>query len=216
MNSKLIIKEDKIKMETNNVILTILCVCVLIVGIGVFATPHVSQEDIDSSIKDALKDLTVPTAEEIVSLIVIPEASEVIIPEVENADNILLNEFLKDQYVNESTEIEDAAFDVAEDEFEDKDYRVVEKYLKTLIGDLILDEDSLDVDVDETTAEVTKLGLEDDEDKCATVTFEFTVEYEYSDSEGFVDEAERLLEIEYTICFTEGDFDDEEVEFVFK
>lgn len=148
-------------------------------------------------------DVVVPTAEEIAEKITLPES----------ADNVLLNEYLEDQFEIEFDEIKDHAEDYATEELEDDDYEVVLDYLKTLIAENEeIDEDSVDVDVDDVEIEVTKLGLEDDEDKSARVTFEIEVEYELE--EGVRDTFEKDIVVIYDVLFEEGDFDDEEVELV--
>ena len=75
-----------------------------------------------------------------------------------------------------------------------------------------IDEDSIDVDVDEVDVEVTRLGLEEDSDKCARVTFELEVGYEFE--EGVRDDLEEDLVAVFDVCYDEGDFSDEEVELV--
>ena len=132
-------------------------------------------------------------------------------PEIENADNALLNEFLESEFSVEYEEIEEAAEEYALEELERKDFRVVEDYIKTLIEG-VLDEDSLEVDVDDVEIKVTMLGLDEDEDKSALVTFELEVEYELE--EGIVETHKKDLVVSYKVLFDEGDFDDEEVELV--
>lgn len=205
-------------MENKGLIIAIAILCGLsfIFATATLFDKDITTSDVDNSIAKALAEfeLTIPTAEEIASKITIPE---IVIPEIENADNELLNEFLEDKFYAEYNLIEDAAKDIAKEELEEKDYRVVERHLKSILAEgLILDEDSLDVKIEETDVEVTKLGLKEDEDKCATVAYELEVEYDFTDSERFIDSAERILNVEYTVCFTEGEFDDEEVDFVFK
>ncbi|KKM01934.1 hypothetical protein LCGC14_1789440, partial [marine sediment metagenome] len=97
------------------------------------------------------------------------ECAEIVFPEIENADNLLLNDFLESQFSEEYAEIKDEAEYYALEELEDHDYRVVVNYLKSLI--VGLDENSIDVDIEETYLKVVLLGLNEDEDKSARVTF---------------------------------------------
>ena len=138
----------------------------------------------------------------------------IVIPEIENADNALLNEFLENEFALEYDEIEVEAETYATEELEDHNYRLIVDYLKDLLAmeGLVLDEDSVDVDVDDVEVKVTKLGLEEDEDKSAIVTFELEVEYELE--EGVRDEFEKDLIVVYNVEFDEGDFSDEDVELV--
>lgn len=147
--------------------------------------------------------------------------------EVESADNELLNEFLENEFEFEFNQIKDAAEEFALEELFDDDYEVVVDYLKTLLAEgEELDEDSIeiggdyiedienpeDVDLEDIEIEVTKLGLGEEEDKSARVTFEIEVEYELE--EGVRDEFEKDLVIVYDVVFDEGEFDDEEVKLV--
>lgn len=132
---------------------------------------------------------------------------------IEDADNYLLNEFLEDKFAENFTAIEVAAEEFALEELEDDDYEVVVDYLITLLAaGEELDEDSVEVDIEDIEVEVTRLGLKEDEDKSARVTFEIEVEYELE--EGVRDDFEKDLVVVYDVVFEEGDFDDEEVEFI--
>ena len=180
--------------------------------------------------------LDVPTAAEVAALVVIPAAAEVnvptaqeiadlvVIPEVESADNALLNDFLENEFSEEYDVIEGNATEYAFEELEDHDFRVIVKYLKTLLTEgEELDEDSIQIggkdldqakigDLEDVDVTVTKLGLGEDDDKSATVTFELEVEYELE--EGVRDEFEQDFVVTFDVVFDEGDFGDEEVELV--
>ena len=167
----------------------------------------ISQEDVQNAVTAALASqdapvVVVPTAEAIAALVVIPS--------VESADNVLLNEFLEVEFEDEYEEIEDEAEDHALDELEDHDYRVLEDYLNALYPGL--DEDSFSYDVEDTDVEVTRLGLEEDTDRSATVTFEVEVEYEFEN--GVVEEYRVNLVVVYNVVYDEGNFNDETVELV--
>jgi len=169
-----------------------------------------SEEQVQSIIANEISKLSVPSAEEIASLVIIPAVE---IPEIESADNVLLNEFLENEFEVEYTEIKDNAEIFALEELEDDDYEVVIDYLKSLLAEgEELDEGSVVVYLEDTEIEVTKLGLGDEEDKCARVTFEIEVEYELE--EGVRDDFEKDLVVVYDVCFEEGNFLDEEVNFV--
>lgn len=167
-----------------------------------------SIEDVESAVntvlasQDPLVVPTVPTAQEIASLVVIPS--------VESADNFLLNEFLESEFSDEYDEIEEEAEDHALEELEDHNWRVLEDYLNALYPGI--DEDSFDYDVEDTEVEVTMLGLDEDDDKSATVTFEVEVEYEFEN--GVVEEYRVNLVVVYNVVYDEGDFSDEEVTLV--
>ena len=107
------------------------------------------------------------------------------------------------------TAIEDEAETYALEELSDHNYRVVVDYIMSLIEGV--DEDSMlnNIDVDETDVEVTKLGLKEDEDKSAIVTFEIEVDYELE--EGVTDIFNKDIVVVYKVVFDEGDFGDEDV-----
>lgn len=197
-------------MENNkitNVILVIVGLLVLSFGfVGVSTDKGLTQEDLDDSINAALEQLSIPTAEEIVSLIDIPE---VVIPEVENADNKLLNEFLEDQYANESNEIKTEAEEFALEELEDDDYKVIYNYLSSLFEGIDDETIGLVNSKTEVEVEVTELGLGEDEDKSALVTFDVKAKYKLE--EGNRDLLYKNLIIVFSVDFDEGDFDDETV-----
>lgn len=138
------------------------------------------------------------------------ECAEIVFPEIENADNLLLNDFLESQFSEEYAEIKDEAEYYALEELEDHDYRVVVNYLKSLI--VGLDENSIDVDIEETYLKVVLLGLNEDEDKSARVTFDIEVEYEFE--EGINEYYKIDFVVVYDVAFEEGDFNDEDVELV--
>jgi len=190
-------------MKIHNGLATL--IAILILGVGVFGgvaftggTNVVETEKI--VIQEKLVDKECPAC----------LCPEVLIPEIENADNFLLNEFLKIEFADEYNSIEVNATVFALEELEDDDYEVVVDYLMSLVEGV--DEDKVDVDVDDTNVKVTKLGLEEDEDKSARVTFE--VEVSYRLEEGVNTKFNKDLLVVYDVVFDEGDFNDEEVELV--
>ena len=140
---------------------------------------------------------------------------EIIMPE--GADNALLNEFLESEFAGNYTEIENESYNAALKELEEHDYEVIVEYMMSLFEGL--DEDELEEWLDASTnyiddfeVKVTKLGLGEDEDKSAIVTFELEVDYEFE--EGVNDDFEKDLVVVYKVVFDEGIFDDEDVELV--
>jgi len=187
-------------------LVTLFVVAGLLVGTLIGATGFSQTEIVEKEvpvIQEKLVEKECPSCPEVT-------CPEVEMPEVENADNELLNEFLEDEFSDEYGAIESNATMYAMEELEDDDYEVVLEYLESIV-DGAIDEDSIEVDEEsmEIDVEVTKLGLGEDEDKKAIVTFELEVEYELE--EGVRDEYERDLVVEYEVFFEEGDFDDEEV-----
>ena len=181
-------------------------VVILMLGLGIFVGGVGFSKDVEIEkivIQEKLVEKDCPACMEVT-------CPEVIIPEVENADNYLLNEFLEDRFSDEFDEIEDNATFYATEELEDDDYEVIVDYIMSLIEGI--DEDSINVDLDDTDVVVTKLGLEEDEDKSATVTFE--VEVRYKLEEGVNTKFNKDFVVVYNVIFDEGDFNDEDVELV--
>jgi len=188
-------------MEMNNwlaalIVVLMLCAGIFVGGLGFSKTVEVEKTIIQEKLVD--KECPVCTCPEIV------------IPKVENADNVLLNEFLENEFAGNYTAIEDAAEIFVLEELEDDDYEVIVDYLNSIVEGV--DEDSIDVDIEDTDIQVTMLGLEEDEDKSARVTFEIEVEYELE--EGVREAFEIDLVVIYDVVFDEGDLTDEDVELV--
>ncbi len=170
-------------------------------------TVQLDEGKLRSIISEEISKIPAPTNSEVVGLTAAEIAAEI---NVENADNALLNEFLESEFSDNYTAIEDEAYTYALLELEDHNDRVVVNFLMSLIDGI--DEDSIDVYVDEFDAKVTKLGLEEDEDKSAIVTFELEVDYELE--EGVTDIFNKDIVVVYKVVFDEGDFGDEDVELV--
>lgn len=214
------------EMENSTVlwILGVLLVCsmfltgFLVGGVDTGATNAEVKAIVDKALADQPDPVSpsVPTAEEIAALVVIPD--------VESADNALLNEFLEVEFEDEFDEIENEAEAHAWDELSDHDFRLVENHLKTLLAEgEELDEDSITIggedledveieDLEDFDVKVTALGLEEDEDKSAIVTFELEVEYELE--EGVRDTFEEDMIVTFSVVYDEGVFRDELVELV--
>ncbi len=190
-----------------NVILVVLCSLVVLTSLfGAFtlSKDNLTSEDVKNIVTEEINSLSIPTAEEIASLVSLPEIT------VENADNELLNNYLERAYSNESNEIKNESNISAFEELEDHNYRVIYNYLSSLFEGEI--ERNFEINFTKTEIKVTMLGLEEDEDKGALVTFEIEVEYEFE--EGVRDTFEKDLVIVYSVNFDEGDFDDETVKLV--
>jgi len=192
-------------MEMNNGLAALIVILMLGAGIFVGAVGFSKTEQIETE-KVVIQEKLVNVEKECPVIV----CQDVTIPEIQNADNELLNEFLENEFSANYTEIKDEAYFVALEELEDHDYRVVVEYLMSLIEGV--DEDLIDVDVDDFEVKVTKLGLGEDEDKSATVTFELEVNYELE--EGVNDDFNKDIIVVYNVVFDEGDFGDEDVELV--
>lgn len=211
-------------METNKwlaVMVSLLLVFGLVNMYGLYANKNISKDEVKTIVGDEIAKITipepiVPTAEEI--------ASKMEYPKVEDADNALLNDFLEEYFGEDYSDLEDHAIEVAFDEMEHHDFEVVVDYLKTLLSEgQELDEGSIEIggedldevnmnDLEDVDVEVIALGLKEDDDKSATVTFELKTRYELE--EGVDDVFKDKIVVVYNVVFDEGDWNDEEVELV--
>ncbi len=151
-------------------------------------------------------DVVGPTAAEI--------AAEI---NVESADNVLLNEFLESRpmFVEKIEDIEEEAEFYAVEELEDHNYRVIVDHLMSLVEGV--DEDTIEVVVEDTEFKILALGLGEDEDKSARVTFEIEVDYKVrveSEYGYIIEDYSTDVVVVYDVVFEEGEFGDEEVELV--
>jgi len=194
-------------------ILTVLVVITALMSLGALLQSNLSSTDVTKIVKEEIALIPVPapvpTAAEIAAAVVIPEIT---IPTAENADNELLNVFLKEQYQDDVDELELAAYDAVLAEFDEED---LEDFLKENIEgfDTLKDFGLSDFDDDETVISITALGLEKDEDKTADVTIE--IEVKYTLEEGQVTKFKKKVALTASVLFDEGDFSDEDVELTF-
>ncbi len=171
------------------------------------AVVQLDEGKLRSIISEEISKIPAPTNSEVVGLTAAEIAAEI---NVESADNVLLNEFLESEFSGVYSDIENASEPLALLELVDHDYRVVVNHLMSLVEGV--NENSIDVDVEETDVKVTRLGLGEDEDKSARVTYEIRVRYRLE--EGVIERYKINLVVVYDVVFEEGDFNDEEVEFV--
>lgn len=148
----------------------------------------------------------VPTAAEIAALIPQPEAP--VIPEFKSDQKV--DEVWKEIYADDIEELETEAYNVAVEELEKRDYKALEKYLKGSIENF---DELVSVEIKDEDITVVNLGLDEDENKVATVEFELKAVY--SLSEGEDDDFKKKVIGTATVTFDKGDYSDEDVEIVF-
>lgn len=205
-------------MSSDTKLLTWLVIGVFIVSLfGVWGawqdSQSLSKDEVKGIVAQELANMPQPTdppsAQEIADLVVVPEA-----PEVESADNELLNDFLQDEYAEEFEEIEDAAEDDFFAEIQDDDEEELEDEFEGLFDFLEANiegfKELTDVDEEDVDVTVKLLGLKEDADKSAEVVVEFTVEYSKVDAP-INDEWEATVFVSGLVTYEEGDFGDEEV-----
>ena len=196
-------------MKNNNawlVGLVIVLILINVVGFYYAAQDSVDEEALVKNVAAKVA-LQIPSASDIAAEIEIPE---IVVPEAKEVNSERIDDLWRDLYSDEIEELEAEAYDVAEEEFEDNDYELLEDWLKANIEGF----DALeDVDIDEDSVDVISLGLEEDEDKVAEVVFE--LDLEYSLEEGPAQDYKKKVIATGLVSFEEGDFDEENVEFVF-
>ncbi len=150
----------------------------------------------------------------------------------EVSDDELFNmfgEFLESEFEYVFNDIKGNATIYAFEELSDHDFRVVSDYIMSLIegvdeesikiaGEDFGDYDLIEIeDLEDVEVRVTKLGLGEEEDKSARVTFEIEVDYKVrvESENGYVTEYySKDIVVIYDVVFDEGYFTDEEVELV--
>lgn len=203
-------------MGENTVLITAVCILAVLSLVTLFvasSNENVDQDALVSTITAQVvskipEQQPVPTAAEIAALIPKQETPIVNIPE--STENAKVDDVWKQIYADQIEALETEAYNVAELELEDHDYKELTNWLE----DKIVGFDELEnVDIRDYEITVVNLGLDDDEDKVATVDFELKVKY--SLLEGSDDTLKKTVHAIATVTFDEGDFTDEDVELVF-
>jgi len=194
------------------VFLVCLSAIVSIVGLAIVGNNQVDQkaltEDITANVIAGLpvaEPVVVPTASEIAAEIVIPEFD---VPVFESDSKVL--DLWENQYSVEIDELETKAYNVAELELEDHDYKLLVKYLEAEIAGF---DELKNVYIEDYEVRIIELGLEEDEDKVAEIEFDLKVKYVLE--EGATERLKKNILLTATVSFDEGDFSDEDVNLVF-
>ena len=138
------------------------------------------------------------------------ECPKVQCPEVNLPENSQIEDIWESEYSSLIDELKDNAKDVADEELERHDYEDVVDYVKDAVEGI--DEDSIDVSVDDYDVKVVNLGVDEEEDKVAEVTYDLIVRYSFE--EGPVQTYKKRLMATYEVIFEEGDYNDEDVELI--
>lgn len=157
-----------------------------------------------------------PTAAEVAALVPKVEIPEFSVPEFvvpEFKDHEMVKDLWEARWADDIEELETEAYDVAELELEDRDYKLLTKWLEESIEGFDELEDVDNYDFDDCEINIIELGLDEDEDKVVEVVCELKVEY--SLLEGVAQDWKKTVFSTATVSFDEGDFDDEDVELVF-
>ena len=164
----------------------------------------VSEEEM----QNALDNVQVPSAQEIADLVVVPEMKEIEVPEFKGESMVM--DLWKSLFSEEYAELEGHAYNDSVYELERRGYRDLVNWVESNIEGI---DEVEDVDVDDYEVEVVELGL-DDEDKVVRIVFEVEVEYTLVDGPSN-DEYDKDLLVTAYVVYDEGDYSDEEVEFVY-
>ena len=187
-----------------NIFLVVLMAAVLILGVSNALAPKVKVEDVQSIVNKEIAKLSFPTVQEIAAetakLIVVPEVviPEIVVPTAGELDNDRLNDIYDETFKEESNQLKADALAACVAEFDEDDF---EDFLKdSIVGFDVLN--SFDEDDDEQETTIQNLGLEDNEDKLATVYQEFKIKYETDSS---YDKLKNVVTSTGAVTFDEED-----------
>jgi hypothetical protein len=190
-----------------------------LVGFFVLGSHNVDEQALaDKVTAQVIKNLpeapAMPTAAEIAAQIVVPEApSAPAVTAPEFTENEKVNDLWENLYSDQIDELETEAYNVAVSELEKKDFKFLENFLEGSIVGFDELKSVSHYELDDCDVNVVNLGLDEDEDKVATVNCDLKVKY--SLLEGTDNDFKKTVELEATVTFDQGDFEDEDVELVF-
>ncbi|MHA1302317.1 MAG: hypothetical protein ACTSPI_01260 [Candidatus Heimdallarchaeaceae archaeon] len=196
------------KEKTSLLVGLIVALAILnLVGFMVVGSNKIDEQALSDKVTaQVIGQIDIPTASEIAAGIVVPE---VVIPEPKEVNSDRIDDLWEDLYKTEIEKLETKAYDVAELELENRDYKALTKWLESIEG---FDE-LKNVDVEDYEINIIELGLEEDEDKIAEVVFELKIKYILD--EGQATKFKKNVLATAIVTFDEGDFSDEDVELVF-
>ena len=203
-------------MENKGLIYTLLVAAVILCCITTYAVLNnqVDEQALSNKVAaQVIGQINVPTASEIAAEmpeISIPEIVIPAAPEAKEVNSDRIDDLWEGLYDDEIEELEAEAYDVAEIELEDHDYKDLERYLEANIEGF---DELKDVDIDDYEVNIIALGLDDDEDKVADVVFELKIKYNLL--EGQATNYKKNVIATATVSFDEGVYNDEDVELVF-
>ncbi len=187
------------KQNSLNILLVVLVSLSLIFSVSMALSPKLNASDVEGIVDSKISELNFPTAQEIASLIEVPEVE---LPTASGSlDQEQLDEIRDKLYQEEIEELENDSLNAFEEKFEDDFDDELEEFLEETIEGFDLFED-LEEESDESKVEVLNLGLEDEEDKLAKVYKEFTFDYELEDS---YKEYKGKVSVIGTVTFDEDD-----------
>jgi len=209
-------------MEKNNRLLIWLVVIVAILSL---VTTFVSlgskvneQALADKVTAQVIRDMPKQTAAQEIDIdqLAADVASKIVVPGVEVPkfeSNEKVNDLWNDLYSENISKLETEAYNVAVTELEKKDYKALNNWFE----DNVLSFDEIksvsDYDFSDCEVVIVNLGLDEEEDKVATVSCDLKVKY--SLLEGVTDNFKKTVGLVANVVFDQGDFNDEDVELVF-
>ena len=183
----------------------------LVTMFGVFAITSVDEEALSNKVTaQVIGQIDIPTASEIAAEIPPVVIPAVVIPEAKEVNSDRIDDLWEDLYELEIYELETEAHDVAELELEDRDYKLLTKWLEEQIEGF---DELRNVNVEDYEVNIIELGLEEDEDKVVEIVFELKVKYVLE--EGAAERLKKNVIATANVVFDEGVYNDEEVNFVF-
>jgi len=172
----------------------------VIVAMLLFSSAFSGLKSDVNSLQRQVNDLEVASAEEIASLVVLPEMPAVDVPEFKSDQKVdeLWDELFNEQV--EALEAEALALALAQVDKEEDDE--LEDWLKVEFPgfDELL---RFSEDEDEREVEVLNLGLDDEEDRHVQVLFEFKIKYDLE--EGVADDYKDRVYVTADVYYDEDD-----------
>jgi len=200
-------------MEKENLLITLIVLVGILSIVSMFLVVgnQVDEQALSDKVAaQVLGQIEIPTAVEIAAEIPEVVIPAITIPEPKEVNSDRIDDLWENLYEDEIEELEAEAYDVAEIELEDRDYKALEKYLEANIEGF---DELKDVDVDDYKINVIELGLKPDQDKVAEVVFE--LEIKYTLEEGEATRFKKDITATANVVFDEGDYNDEDIELIF-
>jgi len=209
-------------MEKNNSLLIWLVVIVAILSL---VTTFVSlgskvneQALADKVTAQVIRDMPKQTATQEIDIdqLAADVASRIVVPGIEVPkfeSNEKVNDLWNDLYSENISKLETEAYNVAVTELERKDYKDLNSWFEDNVLSFEEIKSVSDYDFSDCEVVIVNLGLDEDEDKVATVSCDLKVKY--SLLEGVTDNFKKTVGFVANVVFDQGDFADEDVELVF-
>ena len=190
-------------------LLTVVAVFSLVAMIGSLSSHNGGVSDQIQSLSSQVSSLNFPTASDIASKVNVPAAPEVNVPVFKSDEKV--NEVWLKVYAPEISTLKSNAKNDGLAEVQKDNYDVLKDFLKANIDDF---NKLKSVSVDNSSVEVSELGIADGSDKVAEVSYKLKVKYTLKT--GTVGTVYKdFVEAEEVVTYNEGDFSDSQVDLTY-